>query len=284
MIYERPVKLAASFSERPWGRTSLGAWFPAPARRTGEVWLTGDPPLPLLIKFIFTDEPLSMQVHPGDEYARVHENGSPGKTEMWHILDAEPGAAVMLGFREVISRARLRQAALSGEILELAQAVPVKPGDTVFVPAGTVHALGKGITLVEIQQHSDVTYRLYDYGRGRELHLDQGVEVSCLGPPPPLPEPKRIDEVRTLLASCRYFATEKWVLSGRFENPPAPGASHILIALQGTGAVNGERVRPGQAWLVPEGSGVTVEPDGEMALISTYKPRDHPLPVGRGSD
>ncbi len=130
--------------ERPWGTMSLGLMVPEAGVRTGEVWLTAQESLPLLIKFLFTSEPLSVQVHPGDDYARNHEHGSLGKTEMWYILAAEPGATVALGFRERITPERLRESAISGEIKDLMNFVPVQAGDVIFVPAGVVHAIGAG--------------------------------------------------------------------------------------------------------------------------------------------
>ena len=129
--------------------------------------------MPLLVKLLFTSDNLSVQVHPGDAYAREHHN-SRGKTEMWHILRAEPEAKIALGLRERVTPERLREAAQSGEIMELLNWVPARPGDTFFVPAGTIHAIGGGLALCEMQQHSDITYRLYDYGRPRELHLEHG--------------------------------------------------------------------------------------------------------------
>ncbi len=270
MMAEHPVRLAASLHERPWGALSLGSWFPAPAVRTGEVWFTAADPLPLLIKFLFTTEPLSVQVHPGDNYARIHENGSPGKTEMWYILDAEPGATVALGFREPISAQRLRESALSGEIQSLLNFVPVTAGDVIFVPAGVVHAIGAGVRLLEIQQQSDVTYRLYDYGRGRQLHLDRGVEVSNLAPPPHAVAPRRVDGVRTLLATCEYFVTERWDVRGNYEGAAVAGDCHILIALAGTGTINGEPFQAGEAWLMRDAP--VVECAGGATLISTYRP------------
>ena len=134
---------------------------------------------------------------------------------------------------EPVSKEQMRQAALSGEILNLVKHVAAKAGDVIFIPAGTVHALGKGISLLEIQQQSDITYRLYDYGRGRELHLDKGIEVSQRGPAGKTPQPVRLDGVRTLLASCKYFVTEEWKLTERFNPPPVPGTSHVLIFLGG---------------------------------------------------
>ena len=146
-----------------------------------------DESFPILTKFIFTSERLSVQVHPNDEYAGKREN-SRGKTEMWYILRADPGAQVAVGLHEAISPERLAQASKSGEIEQLLNWVDVRPGDCVFTPAGTIHAIGGGLALVEVQQHSDVTYRLYDYGRPRELHLERGVEVSVPGPyRPPTP-------------------------------------------------------------------------------------------------
>ena len=118
-------------------------------------------------------------MHPDDEFAARTKN-SRGKTEMWHILRADPGAQIALGFRRPITPERLRGASISGEIEQLLHWVDVQPGQTFFTPAGTVHAIGAGIALCEIQQHSDVTYRLYDYGRPRELHLDKAADVSNL--------------------------------------------------------------------------------------------------------
>ena len=169
------------FVERVWGTTRLSPLFPDQNRKIGEVWFDAGSSFPLLVKFIFTSEKLSVQVHPEDEYARQVEN-SRGKTEMWHILAAEPHSTIALGFRQTVSEQRLR-AAIGDETVEsLLNWVPAKPGDTFFAEAGTVHAIGAGIALCEIQQNSDVTYRLYDYGRGRDLHLEKGLAVASTGP------------------------------------------------------------------------------------------------------
>jgi len=260
---ERPQKLHVSFHARPWGAYDLSPWFPRPSERIGEVWLTAVPPLPLLIKFLFTTEALSVQVHPG---------GPQGKTEMWCILEAEPGASLALGFKAPITRERLRSASVTGEILNLLNFVPANKGDTVFIPAGTVHALGAGIRLVEIQQNCDVTYRLYDYNRGRELHLDRGVAVSRLGPPDPPPQPVRLDSMRTRLVHCEYFSTERWEIPHAAQFPPAPGTSHVLIGVEGTGRLNGESYHAGEAWLMPEGAPVEVEPERASVFLSTFAP------------
>jgi mannose-6-phosphate isomerase len=150
-------------------------------KRIGEVWFTGEANLPLLAKYIFTSEKLSIQVHPDDAQARAR-GLSEGKSECWLILDAEPGATLGLGLTRAVDEDELRAAALDGSIERLVDWRPVRSGDFLFVPAGTIHAIGAGISLLEFQQNSDVTYRLYDYGRPRELHLDDGVAVASRAP------------------------------------------------------------------------------------------------------
>jgi len=176
------MKLKRRYVEKPWGRTKLPPMFDAQTgQRIGEVWFTSDSDLPLLAKYIFTRERLSIQVHPNDQQARAR--GLPqGKSECWYILDAEPGSTLGLGLKRQLGEDALRQAALDGSIEQLMEWRPVRRGDFVFVSSGTVHAIGAGISLLEFQQNSDVTYRLYDYGRPRELHLDDGVAVSKAEP------------------------------------------------------------------------------------------------------
>ena len=169
--------------EKPWGVDQLPPGFAATGgRRIGEIWFDrpGDH-LPLLVKWLFTSERLSIQVHPDD--AQAAARGQPsGKEECWVIVAAEPGARLGIGTIEPLSPERLREASLSGEIEQLMDWKAVAPGDYFYISAGTVHAIGAGISLVEIQQNADITYRLYDYGRPRELHLDDGVAVSRAGP------------------------------------------------------------------------------------------------------
>ena len=167
------MKLERRFVEKPWGRTDLPAVFDAPGGKTiGEVWFTNGDDLPLLAKYIFTSERLSIQVHP------------PEKTECWLILDAEPEAKVGLGLNRSVPPEGLRAAAIDGSIEELLDWRPVRAGDFFLVPPGTVHAIGGGLSLLEFQQNCDVTYRLYDYGRPRELHLDEAVAVAKQAPYP----------------------------------------------------------------------------------------------------
>ena len=204
------TRLTPRLVPKVWGSTQSGALVPERAEKIGEVWFEGLPDLPLLIKFLFTTEPLSVQVHP------------EGKTEMWHILAAEPGAKIAAGFREPITEQRLRESAISGEIENLLEWFEARPGDTFFIPAGTVHAIGAGLTLCEIQQWSDVTYRLFDYGRPRELHLDAGhsrepvwVRIAA-----------RQSAREGVLVSCPFFTTEKLQVDGEV----SCNASMIVLA------------------------------------------------------
>lgn len=179
-----PLKLEPYYVEKPWGSSDLPSMFPsAIGRRIGEVWFESDDgrELPLLVKYILTSERLSIQVHPNDDQARA--KGLPrGKEEIWYILDCEPGATLGIGLIGEMTPEQFRAAAEDGSIERWIDWKPVKPGDCYFIPAGTVHAIGAGITLAEVQQNADVTYRLYDYGRPRELHLEDGVAVSHLAP------------------------------------------------------------------------------------------------------
>jgi mannose-6-phosphate isomerase len=219
--------------------------FDAPAgERIGEVWFTDGADLPLLAKYIFTSERLSIQVHPNDEQARAR--GLPqGKSECWYILDAEPGATLGLGLKRQIGADDLRQAALDGSIEELMDWRPVRARDFVFVPSGTVHAIGAGISLLEFQQNSDVTYRLYDYGRPRELHLDDGVAVANAGPfPNDLIQHLSVTDDRTLvegphftlvLSNSDTFQDKlRWVipLDGRVQAGEDTGTSGDCLLLQ----------------------------------------------------
>jgi len=178
-------KLATHYVEKPWGRTDLPPIFAAAGagRQIGEVWFESADgrDLPLLVKYIFTSDRLSIQVHPNDAQA-VDKGLLRGKEEIWYILDCGPGATLGIGLTAPMTPDQFRAAAQDGSLEHWIDWKPVKPGDCYFIPAGTVHAIGAGITLAEIQQNSDITYRLYDYGRPRELHLDDGVAVSRLLP------------------------------------------------------------------------------------------------------
>lgn len=245
----RAQKLEASFHYRPWGSDDLSPLFPNRPQKTGEVWFTSDPPPPLLVKFLFTTEKLSVQVHPG---------GPNGKTEMWHVLRAQPGAVVAAGFQETLTRERLREASETGEVEQLLRWWPVETGDTVFIPAGTVHAIGAGLVICEIQQYSDITYRLYDYGRPRELHLDQGAKVANLGAHP---GPSRTAGEH--LVRCEYFDTSRIRVDGEGEV-----SGHLLALLEGVGEIDGQSCRPGEVWRLFD----TVKVKGHLTALITRVP------------
>lgn len=162
---------------------------------------------PVLIKFIDARENLSVQVHPTDAYAKVHEN-QLGKNEMWYVLDADENSLLYCGFKKKISRAEFVDRIKNNSLVEVLNAVPAKRGDVIFIPAGTIHAIGKGILLAEIQQNSNVSYRVYDYGRNRPLHIAKALDVTNLDP---LTER---GENYPHLAACDYFAVDKLNLDG----------------------------------------------------------------------
>jgi len=244
------LKLTPSFKEKVWGSTHLEPFFPNTHTKIGEVWFEGIPDPRLLIKFLFTTENLSVQVHPDDAYARLHHN-SFGKTEMWHVLAAEPGAKIAAGFREPITKERLRAASLSGEIENLIQWHIAKTGDTFFIPAGTVHAIGAGLTICEIQQHSDITYRLYDYGRLRELHLDRAAEVANLGSFQALQIPSQTSP-GGVLTQCQYFTTSKLCISPQTKNIPPSDRAQILVQIEGSAMLNSHPSQVGDVWYLEE--------------------------------
>lgn len=178
------MKLSRHLVEKPWGRTDIPPAFGHFAgRQIGEIWFEAPEgrTLPVLVKWLFTSEKLSIQVHPSDAQAQALGQAS-GKEECWYVVSAEPGAVLGIGTKEPLDAEALRAASLDGSIEDLMDWKPVKAGDFYYIPAGTVHAIGAGVTLVEVQQYADITYRLYDYGRPRELHLDDGVAVSTAKP------------------------------------------------------------------------------------------------------
>ncbi len=253
-------RLQPRLLEKVWGSTRLEPWFETGGAKIGEVWFEG-PELPILVKFIFTTEKLSVQVHPDDAYAARH-HGSRGKTEMWHVLAAAPGAQIVAGFREPVSTERLRAAALSGEIEDLLEAYPAAPGDTFFLPAGTVHTIGAGLVLCEIQQHSDLTYRLYDYGRPRELHLDHALAVTRRDPHPVRQVPDGGH-----LVSCPYFTVVRRQIEGKSKLPPRQKGFELLIVTEGEGWIGGQPVRPGEVWYLPPRT-QSLEVAGNLTLLA----------------
>lgn len=265
-------KLATKYVEKPWGSDILPPLFPDGGdRRIGEVWFDGpDGEHPaLLVKYIFTTERLSIQVHPTDEQGRAR--GLPGgKTECWYILDVEGDARLGIGTHEPLSGERLRAAALDGSIEDLMDWKQVKPGDFFFVPAGTVHAIGAGVTLVEVQQNVDVTYRLYDYGRPRELHLDDGVAVSVAEPyRRAAPNLAMIGDADLLdrrespfTLTLRSYEAKAAVTIGAGDQPS------WFVPLRGQGELDGQRWAAGECWLL-DGTAHLACAEQTKALIAT---------------
>ena len=254
-----PVRLTHSLVPKPWGKEKLGPWFPDGEKPIGEAWFVSQCDLPLLVKLLFTSDRLSVQVHPDDG-----EAGPRGKTEMWHILEADPGAEIALGFREPITRERLRESALTGEIVKLLKWFPVSAGQTFLTPAHTVHAIGAGIVLCEIQQNCDITYRLYDYGSDRPLHLEQAVAIADLGVH---------SGACQLPVSCSHFVTESVCLPPGAEHQPSAERCQLWICLEGCGQIGGEPVRKGEVLLLPEtGPQPLVRAQTSMDFLRTHVP------------
>jgi mannose-6-phosphate isomerase len=242
-----------------WGSHKTEHWFEnSEGRKIGEIWFSASDSVPLLVKLLFTSENLSVQVHPKDDYARKHHN-SRGKTEMWHVLRADPDAKIALGLRRSVSQEELRECAVSGEIMDALNWIPARAGDTFFVPAGTIHAIGGGLAICEIQQYSDVTYRLYDYGRPRELHLNHSVAVSNC-------EAHTSAQVK-LPVDCQYFRTDRVEISGSVEFAPA-NRNSIYIALHGAGRIAGEPFHAGEAFEIAAGREFRIESPAAVFLFT----------------
>lgn len=199
---------------KPWGVTNLHPWSSRDGSddAIGELWFQRSDkiaPIPaLLLKLLFTSEPLSIQVHPNDACARA-TGLLNGKTEAWYILSATPGARIAIGLKCHLTPQELRASIRDESIADLVQWRSAAKGDVIFVPGGTIHAIGAGIVLVEIQQHSDSTFRLFDYGRQRELHEDEAVANSDAGPAQIQPGLRHLTVERTLLVSSPYFVFER---------------------------------------------------------------------------
>jgi mannose-6-phosphate isomerase len=268
-----PDYIEPKFVERIWGRRDLSPLFHRTCDKPiGEVWFPAE--IPLLHKLIFTTERLSVQVHPDDAYAELH-HGSLGKTEAWYIVDSQPDAEVAVGFREPLTPERARAAAQSGEIEHLLSWRKVHAGDVIFVPARTVHAIGAGLILCEVQENSDITYRLYDYGRPRELHLEHGMAVADLAPYVLESQPRAISAGRDELVACEYFRMER--LQPEHPIRVSAGQPHdlMLMCLRGMGSIADSNFRPGQAWFVPKNSD-DFEITGSSEWVLTYH-ADQPL-------
>ncbi len=320
-----PSRLEPIFHPRPWGTRSLAPLFPVMtdlAEPTGEAWLTdnesrfatgpfagrklgeawrempvtwtgsrvrSDAQSPLLVKFIFPEAKLSVQVHPDDEYARRHEAaaGGLGKTEMWYVVAARPGAEVMVGLKPGVTPESFRRAIVDGSVEQCLEHIPVRAGDAIFVPAGTAHTIGPGVILCEIQEYSDLTYRVFDYnrrdaqGKPRPLHIEKALEVINFGEQSGGKlEPLRITRgpvTETYFIACRYFAAEKWEFAVRIAAVTQPERFELLITLAGSGRIeSGDAAAdyaPAQAWLLPAALGAyQLAPAGPTTLLRAYVP------------
>jgi mannose-6-phosphate isomerase len=333
-----PFRIEPTFSPRIWGTRSLAPIFPEKTnlaepvgeagltdvqcqiangpfvgKTLGEVWSELPPEwrgercatmrdFPLLVKFIFPTDKLSIQVHPDDAYASVHEvaAGGHGKTEMWHAVSAEPGAQLFLGFKPGVNKQQFLNAIASSGVEDLLEAHPVQAGDTFFVPPGTPHTIGPGMILCEVQEYSDLTYRVYDYGRvdargkPRELHIEKALEVMTydptLGSKVSTQRKYLTDKIAfEHLVSSPYFDTDRWEIDSTFDVRRALRTAFSLwIFLSGTGDVNWvvdqKREQPsvysgsfqyqkGECWFMPAGvASFTIHPVERTVLLETHFP------------
>jgi len=238
--------------EKPWGRETLWPGFDNPlGAKIGEIWFeapAGSDP-ELMVKYLFTSERLSIQVHPDDEAA--HASGHKrGKDEAWVILDAEADATIALGTVRDATQDELRAAALDGSIETLVDWKPAHAGQVIYSPARTVHALGAGLTLIEVQQNVDLTYRLYDYGRPRELHLDDGVAVSDGKPVTLVDSARDVSPGRTILCEGGKFVMERWSWDGVRDVALPEGVPGWLIPVTGGGTIDGVAFAAGECWMI----------------------------------
>ena len=279
-----PFRIAPHFDPRVWGYNDLRPWFDCVVKEgealIGEVWLTGDmclaatgpfagktlaaifseahasllgaaapsPDSPLLIKVLFAQQKLSVQVHPDDAMAQMY--GDPrGKTECWYALAAEPEANVALGLKPGVTIDRVKQQIHDGTLEESLNLVHVDAGDMIFVDAGTVHAIWPGPILMETQQNCDLTYRMYDYGRPRELHVEKSLEATKLKTRAGKVQPKVLGD-RTVLIDVEYFRVERLTIDGTrtsasllSADQTAPGLA-FLFSAAGVGRIAGEGFEP----------------------------------------
>ena len=291
-----PFRLKPWFSERPWGRRGLQPWYSSTGTTelVGEAWLTGPQcvvetgsfagrtlasvgselggEFPLLVKLLFPAEKLSVQVHPDDAQAQALGE-TRGKTECWYVLEAEPGAVVALGLKDGVDVAQVKAAVTDGTMESLMEWVSVSVGDMLFVDAGTVHAIAPGVVLLETQQTSDVTYRLYDYGRPRELHLEKGLQVIKTKTAAGKVAPRMMNGF-TRLIEKKYFVVDRFDVAAGELRVAIDGAG-CLVGLSGGALVRWSGVevelKVAQAVVAPAGE-VTVVTDSGASFMRCLAP------------
>lgn len=270
--------VSAQLVPKPWGSADLRPWSNSNTGGVpiGELWFQrtdrSAPDPKLLLKLLFTKQPLSIQVHPDDAFAQSIGLAN-GKTEAWYILSAAPDAVVAIGLKRMLSPAELRAAIEDGSIVGMVQWRSARQGDVYSVPAGTIHAIGAGIVLVEIQQRSDATFRIFDYDRQRDLHVEYALAVSDAGPVEEQSPPKRLSDSRIALAANRYFVLEKislppgsrWALHARRET--------WMLVLEGSGSIGATDVSRSKAMFVEaECIDIDVGSDGLEGLLAYIGP------------
>lgn len=229
---------------------------------------------PLLVKIINTREPLSVQVHPGDEYAAKYEDDY-GKTEAWYVIDAKPGAVLILGTKEC-TKEQFEIAIKSGEVEQYLNKIEVKKGDCFLINTGLIHSIGGGIVVAEIQQNSDITYRVYDYGRPRELHLEKALNVinfnlNC--------EKLKGEEIvfngykKSLLCKNEHFGLERLIINSSLEDSSNEKNFDILTCVDGEGLIEGkkylEKIKKGESYLIPATLG-KYKIMGKLGIVKSY--------------
>jgi mannose-6-phosphate isomerase len=259
---------------KPWGRTDLRPWSCIEAfdDAVGELWFQridkNAPDPALLLKLLFTNQPLSIQVHPDDAFAR--SIGLPnGKTEAWYILSAAPESQVAVGLERNVTPQKLRESIRDGSIATLIKWRSVLKGDVIFIPAGTIHAIGAGIVLAEIQQRSDATFRLFDYGRQRELHEDNAVAVADAGPVQTLCSPRRLTGARTVLIASQHFVLERIDLPEHSSWALLADSETWILVLDGHAAIGLAGASVGKALFVSgDHTSIEVGSNGWSGLIA----------------
>ncbi|MGG1878213.1 type I phosphomannose isomerase catalytic subunit [Paenibacillus cisolokensis] len=322
MTQPYPLLFQPEFKERVWGGRALEQFgLQLPEGHIGEGWMIADHPngttnvmngelagkgldeireqfgrewfgakgfsevngrFPLLIKLLDCNDNLSVQVHPTDDYEGLPE-GELGKTEMWYVLDAKPDAKIIYGLKDGVTRADLRQALENDSVMELLREVPVKAGDTFYIPAGTVHALCAGVVVAEIQQNSDTTYRIYDYnrpgldGKPRELHIEDSLNVTAYegSGATTMSTEGAVPGKWLELARSPYFIVEKGIVSGPWELSTSTDSFTILVVCDGEGVISwdggSQPFASGQCFLLPANLG-SYKLEGSSTVLRSYLP------------